>query len=244
MGNCLNCSAPLDGAYCRHCGQEARAGRLRARALVHEAVEGVTNFDTRLLRTIRALSTDPGALCRDYVKGRRAAWFPPLRYFLSMLAVVLLVMYWVGFDPATAVVTGVEETARIARVRTAVAASALRHLNLAMAMLAPLYAWALRLVFRRADYNYAEVGVFALYTLGHCLLFSVLIEPLKLLALPAAVVLRLAFQWAYTAWAARGFFGVGAWQATWRAGLATVAYFVLQNFVVMALAVPAIVAAW
>lgn len=245
MGNCLNCSAPLDGAFCRHCGQSAREGRLQASALLHEAIEGLTNFDTRLLRTVRALTTRPGALCLEYVQGRRAAWFPPLRYFLAMLALALLVMLWVGFDPVRIVVDpAATGDPRLLRVRAAVAQSALRHLDVAMALLAPLYAWVLRWLFRRSGFNYAEVGVFALYTLGHCLLLSLLLEPLKFLLLPAAIGVRLGFQWIYTAWAARVFFAVGTWEALWRSFLATLGYLVLQNVVVLLLAVPAVVAAW
>jgi hypothetical protein len=241
--NCLNCGAVLQGAFCAACGQDAAMARLDSRALARDAIEDVLNFDTRLLRTMRALTVAPGKLCLDYVQGKRAPWFPPLRYFLAMLAAVLLVMLWVGFDPVRAVAVAGDD-ARMAQVRAAIAATAMRHLNLAMAMLVPLHALVLRALFRRSGHNYAEAGVFALYTLGHCLAFALLIEPLKHVALPVAIALRLAFQWLYTAWAARVFFGVGTFTATWRCAVATVAYFLLQNLLILAMALPTIAASW
>jgi len=245
MGTCLNCAADLHGDFCCRCGQPADAGRLHARTLAREALEDFAHWDSRLLRTMRALTLDPGRLCLDYVRGRRVAWFPPLRYFLTMLAAALLVMWLVGFDPVRAVADlGIDDPARTARVRKAIAESAMRHLNLAMALLAPLYALVLRGLFRKAGHNYAENGVFALYTLGHCLVFSILLEPLKFHALGVAIGLRLGFQWLYSAWAARAFYGVSTFTAVWRCAVATVAYFVLQNLVILALAVPAISEVW
>jgi hypothetical protein len=243
-GTCLNCGAALHGEFCAACGQAADVGRLQSKALLRDVLEDLLHFDTRFLRTVRALTVAPGRLCRDYAQGRRVAWFPPLRYFLGMLAAVLLVMLWVGFDPVRVVVDPGDAGSRVARVQRAVAESALANLNVSMALLAPLYAGVLRWLFRRSGWNYAECGVFALYTLGHCLLFSLLIEPVKLVAFDVAIVLRLGFQWAYTAWAARVFFDVGPGTAIWRAGAATLAYFVLQNLVVIAIAVPAIMRAW
>jgi hypothetical protein len=239
--NCLNCGAALGGAFCVACGQAADVGRLQPKALLREMVENTVNFDTRFLRTIKALTIAPGKLCREYVQGRRVDWFPPLRYFLAMLAAVLVVMLWFDFDPIRVLADAGD--ARVDRVRHAVATSAIENLNLSMALLPPLYALVLRGLFRRSGWNYAECGVFALYTLGHCLLFSLLIEPVKLMAFDVAIFLRLGFQWAYTAWAARDFFAVSTFTATWRAFAATLAYFVLQNLVILAIAAPAIVRA-
>ena len=58
--NCLNCGAALQGAFCAACGQDAAVSRLDSRALARDAIEDVLNFDTRLLRTMRALTVAPG----------------------------------------------------------------------------------------------------------------------------------------------------------------------------------------
>src|SRR5580698_5731277 len=55
VGPCANCGHPLIGAYCAVCGQPTNVHRRSVVGLMHELFVDVVNFDSRILRTTRAL---------------------------------------------------------------------------------------------------------------------------------------------------------------------------------------------
>lgn len=89
--NCLNCGTTLAGPYCHNCGQHDAVARKDA-GFVGEAVEEFTNYDSKIFRTLGKLLWRPGRLSLDYVQGRRASMVPPLRLFINVSVVVLLLM--------------------------------------------------------------------------------------------------------------------------------------------------------
>lgn len=93
---CLNCSAPLAGQYCAHCGQRARSRLISIWELVRDAFGDLFELDSRLWRTLIPLTCRPGKLTRDYLMGRRARFMPPFRTYLVLSVVFFLVAF---FDP-------------------------------------------------------------------------------------------------------------------------------------------------
>ena len=78
---CLNCSAPLVGAYCSACGQHAHVHRT-VRAFFHDLVHGVFHFEGKMWRTVPLLVLRPGQLTRRYIDGQRASFVSPMAMFL------------------------------------------------------------------------------------------------------------------------------------------------------------------
>ena len=91
-GVCANCSKPLIGAYCAVCGQPTHTHRRTVRGLVHDFLVDIVNFDSRILRTARALLFEPGELPRAFRKGRTQPFVPAIRLYLfvSLIFFVLL----------------------------------------------------------------------------------------------------------------------------------------------------------
>lgn len=87
---CRNCGAPLAGDYCSQCGQRQR--ELRLTDLAGEALEDLTDLDSRLWRTLRGLLFSPGSVTADYIGGRRARYIPPVRLYLVVSFLVFLVI--------------------------------------------------------------------------------------------------------------------------------------------------------
>ena len=79
--NCLNCGAPLHGAYCSQCGQKAHVHR-SLRAFAGDFVAGVLNFEGKFWRTLPMLAWCPGILTRRYIDGQRARFISPIALFL------------------------------------------------------------------------------------------------------------------------------------------------------------------
>jgi hypothetical protein len=87
---CLNCGATLHGRYCAECGQAADDHHRSILRLAWEAVEGLTDLDGRLAKTVPALFFRPGALAQDHFEGRRQRHVPPFRLFLVTLLLFML----------------------------------------------------------------------------------------------------------------------------------------------------------
>lgn len=82
MKQCLNCGAQLDLAFCPQCGQKNKSYNLSFRELFSHFLEELLDVDARVLSSIRLLFTKPGFLSKEYVKGRRISYLPPVRIYL------------------------------------------------------------------------------------------------------------------------------------------------------------------
>ena len=79
----MNCGSPWVAAFCAGCGQKTPASDdYSARTWVRTVFGYLTNYDGRLLRTVRKLFLVPGQLTRDHFEGRRAHHLDPLRIFV------------------------------------------------------------------------------------------------------------------------------------------------------------------
>lgn len=79
--DCLNCGAPVDGAYCAQCGQAAHVHRSFA-AIGHDLAHGVLHFEGKIWTTLPELALRPGKLTRRYIHGERAKFVSPFALFL------------------------------------------------------------------------------------------------------------------------------------------------------------------
>lgn len=79
---CLNCGAPLAGAYCARCGQKAARPDLTLAGFLHETTHELTHWDGKIPATLKTLLLKPGLLTRDFLEGRRVRWLAPFRVYL------------------------------------------------------------------------------------------------------------------------------------------------------------------
>jgi len=82
-GVCPSCGARAMHRFCGECG-ERRAGEddLSVRGFLVRAVHTVTNTDSNVVRTFRALVFRPGLLTAEYFDGRRRPYLQPVQLFL------------------------------------------------------------------------------------------------------------------------------------------------------------------
>jgi len=89
--HCASCGAALSGNYCSSCGEEAiHHDALRLGHLAHDFLHEFTHIDGKIWRTLRALLLAPGQLTAEYWAGRRGLWIRPLRLYLVISALQLL----------------------------------------------------------------------------------------------------------------------------------------------------------
>lgn len=94
-GRCLNCGAPLQGAYCSACGQSAHLHRSMS-SIAHEILHGVFHFEGKIWRTIPELCFHPGRLTRRYIDGERAKFVSPMALFLFSVFLTFAVVSLTG----------------------------------------------------------------------------------------------------------------------------------------------------
>jgi hypothetical protein len=82
--SCHNCYQSLKkrDAYCRICGQKVDDNNLRLKVIFHEFIENYLSFDTKIGRTIFPFLFRPGYLVAEFIKGHRANYVNPFRFYL------------------------------------------------------------------------------------------------------------------------------------------------------------------
>lgn len=116
VGACLNCGAPLDGAYCRHCGQKAQLHRTIS-AFMHDLLHGALHFEGKIWDTLPLLALKPGQLTRRYIEGERAKFVSPMALFLFSVFLMFAVFQAVGLTTPAALNGSVDTPGAIAGAR-------------------------------------------------------------------------------------------------------------------------------
>jgi hypothetical protein len=106
--NCLNCGEVLTGQHCAHCGQRAKVRVLSLGSLLRDLFGDLTEFDSRIWRTLVPLAFRPGLLTAEYLRGRRTHYTPPFRMYL-VLSVVFFLATSLGANPGDAMRLNVGE---------------------------------------------------------------------------------------------------------------------------------------
>ncbi|MBI3676844.1 MAG: DUF3667 domain-containing protein [Proteobacteria bacterium] len=91
-GKCPNCAAAMIGPYCAVCGQERDTHRRSVFGLVHDLIIDIVSFDSRILRTARAIAFQPGELPKAFREGRTQSYMPAMRLYLFVSLVFFLVL--------------------------------------------------------------------------------------------------------------------------------------------------------
>jgi hypothetical protein len=89
---CANCSAPMIGPFCAACGQPVETHRRSIFGLVRDFVADVASFDSRILRTARALLFEPGELPLAFREGRTQRYMPAVRLYLFVSLAFFLIL--------------------------------------------------------------------------------------------------------------------------------------------------------
>lgn len=89
---CQNCQCTLqeDEVYCSVCGQKQALPPLSVRYLIGDFFQSLFSFDSKLPRTIIPLLFKPGALTIEYLNGKRRKYFSPIKMFLFLLTIGLI----------------------------------------------------------------------------------------------------------------------------------------------------------
>jgi hypothetical protein len=99
IATCASCHAPLGGPFCAACGQPRETGHRSVARLLKGLIEDIASFDSRILRTARALMLQPGELTRAFYEGRTQPYVPPVRLYLFVSLLFFLILSVTGLAP-------------------------------------------------------------------------------------------------------------------------------------------------
>ena len=114
---CLNCGAALAGPrprFCSQCGQETRTEPPTLREFAQQFGGAYVSTEGALWRTLKLLLLQPGELTRQYLAGRRKQYVLPLRLYLTISLVALLIVRASG---GTTAVSGLDDPQLLAAAR-------------------------------------------------------------------------------------------------------------------------------
>ncbi|MBN1119318.1 MAG: DUF3667 domain-containing protein [Bacteroidales bacterium] len=87
---CQNCDTPFTGKFCPNCGQSVLEFERPLKFMIVDFMGTIITFDTRLIRTLKAILFKPGKLTLDYTRGKRARYMPPFRFYVFISFVLFL----------------------------------------------------------------------------------------------------------------------------------------------------------
>jgi hypothetical protein len=90
---CQNCGTHVEERFCGHCGQENTETRQSFGHLFRHFVEDLTHYDGAFWRTMKYLLFKPAYLTKEFLKGRRASFVPPVRLYIFVSFVTFLLPY-------------------------------------------------------------------------------------------------------------------------------------------------------
>jgi hypothetical protein len=93
---CPSCGKPMIGPFCAICGQPRNTHRRSLKKLVHDFVKDIASFDSRILRTTRALLFKPGELPNAFREGRTQPYVPSVRLYLFVSLLFFLFLSATG----------------------------------------------------------------------------------------------------------------------------------------------------
>jgi hypothetical protein len=94
---CPSCNSTVATRHCPVCGERAlRAKDLTLAGLLGQLFHTLSSVDSRLLRSLRALIAQPGALTNAYLRGQRKPFIGPFQLFLIINVVFFAAQSFTG----------------------------------------------------------------------------------------------------------------------------------------------------
>ena len=223
---CENCGASGVDAYCPRCGQ-LRPRPLTVRGLYRGAANTLFDVDRGFFHTIRALTSKPGETCRGYVDGRRQPLTGPFKYCFIVVTIYALTVNLLGVEiDLPGDTTFDERERRLFELLTSLMSYLLFFVLIPAAAIQ-------RLMFRASGDTLGATYLFCLYVFGHLSWVSALFAATGLLSVEGGVLALLLVNFAYVAWAMKGFYAHLSLPPVLRAAALTVITSLLVNLVAL-----------
>ena len=179
---CKNCGASLIDAYCHKCGQKANTSRITLNSLGHEISHSLTHIEKGFFYTTIELFLRPGKVVNGYLSGKRVNYHKPFGlYFLWVAAFLLLDnILKKKADYVTAIDLSPTDVLYVASLKVfPYYEHYIGLIILPLVVITPLLSYPL--IFKRLNYNYAEVIILSIYMQATGFVIAITLEIFGLL---------------------------------------------------------------
>jgi len=171
MSQCQNCQTPLnpENNYCPNCSQSRLSLTQPFTKTASQALHEMLDIDGRLATTIKNLIFYPGLLSKEFIKGRRVSYTPPLRMYL-----VISLMFFVMIS---LIQTSANSQGNIQIAFLLFPIGTLEKLPKLMLLMLPVYAALIKIFYRKSYY----VGnlIFSLHLHSFMYLMFIIVFPMN-----------------------------------------------------------------
>ncbi|WP_165764610.1 DUF3667 domain-containing protein [Flavobacterium cyanobacteriorum] len=172
---CKNCTTNFEGNYCVNCGQSAHTHAIDWHYVWHEIQHGIFHVDKGLLFTIKELTLRPGSTIRQFIAGRRVAYFKPTAMVIFLATLYGFLYHYFEVDLMFRLY---DEHSKEAHLSAKVQEWITSHYTLVTLMIVPLYGMVSYLMFRKSRYNFIEHMVLNTFLAGQKLVLHISLLPL------------------------------------------------------------------
>jgi len=174
METCKNCETKFEGNFCPECGQRPNSGRIIFKDSARDVLEHYFDFDAPLFRTLKGLIVSPGKLIREYIHGKRKKYSHPVRYYVLVLAIYLILQNLIDFDPiqATGEIMGVREQPNPNNPQTKGSYFFRNNINLFLLLYAFFLAVFNKLFFRKSGFYFVEYLALGFFVVAQYIFFT------------------------------------------------------------------------
>lgn len=152
------------GSHCHECGQRDLPAGITFRQIITDFFSYSFSIEGPFIQTLRMLLVNPGVLFREFIGGRRKAYYKPIQLFLVITIGYLFLVEITGYNPMNSVQTRHvnPEAEQAITVSKEAGAFMFRNINNFLFFLAFSLAFALKLFHWRRQ-TYSEFLVIGFY---------------------------------------------------------------------------------
>ena len=203
FGSCGNCGAELSGPFCSQCGEKKISAKDYSLGhVIEEALAEFAHFDSKFLRTLKLLFTQPGQLSNAFFHGGRSRYTKPLTLFIIINVIFFFVQPYTGifaynyreyardFAHVTAVQGHLRQTGESQQSYVARFDANLQNQKKSLLIVAvPILALLMGIAFVGSGRTYAEHLVFAVQVYAFLLAYLAVVA--VILLVPTRIALRI-----------------------------------------------------
>ncbi len=174
---CKNCHHSFEGNFCNHCGQQADVRKIDFKYIFYDLQQGLFNFDSGMLYTIKELFTRPGHSIREFLEGKRVHHFKPVSLVVILATTYAFLFHYFGKNIVEFTDSGEKiYLSRIALIGDWIEA----HYTLSILAIIPLFSVASYLLFKKLGYSFAEHLILNTFMSAQRFVISIVLLPAKL----------------------------------------------------------------
>lgn len=154
---------------------------MTVRTMLEGTFKGLIDFDKPLYRTLIGLTVRPGSVISEYVEGKRAGYTNPVKYCLSISALLIVLVKLrgsiveVASRSISADPTAAEPAAEFLRQYNEINNSIQPYSHVISLMMMPVLAGFLYLMFRKSKRSFADHMAFGCFAVSHVAFLNIVI---------------------------------------------------------------------